>query len=222
MEEINLKELFDYFRERLVTLLSIVLAVLVIGGIYSIFIKTPMYQSTSTLLLASQNAINTNDITLNKSLLPTYKELAKNGDTVKQVVENLSLDCSVSNLQGRISVDSIQDSLLLKVSVSDKDPETAATITNELAKVLSDQIIDKLSIQNVKIIEEGQVPTKAYNVNIAKDILIYVAVGAVLALAIIFIQFYFDNTIKSSDEIEQKLGLPIFGVVPKVKSNGKK
>ena len=42
MEEINLKELFDYIKERILVVIIIILAVLVVGCIYSIFLKKPM------------------------------------------------------------------------------------------------------------------------------------------------------------------------------------
>ena len=58
--------------------------------------------------------------------------------------------------------------------------------------------------------------TKPYNVNFVKDNLIYIALGLIISSGMIFIKFYFDTTIKTSEEIENKLGLTILGVVPKV------
>ena len=40
--------------------------------------------------------------------------------------------------------------------------------------------------------------------------------GLVLSCGLIFIVFYFDTSIKTSEEIENKLGLTVLGVVPKV------
>jgi hypothetical protein len=45
--------------------------------------------------------------------------------------------------------------------------------------------------------------------------LIYILVGFVLASAIIFVIYYFDTTIKSSEIVEDKLGLTVIGIVPK-------
>ena len=39
-------------------------------------------------------------------------------------------------------------------------------------------------------------------------------VGLVLSMAVVFVMFYFDTTIKSTEEIETKIGLPTLGVVP--------
>ena len=40
--------------------------------------------------------------------------------------------------------------------------------------------------------------------------------GLIISCGIIFIKFYFDTTIKTTEEIENKLGLTVLGVVPKV------
>ena len=55
MEEINLKELFDYIKERLLMIIIMVLAVLVIGSVYSVFVKTPMYRSKTSIVLVSDD-----------------------------------------------------------------------------------------------------------------------------------------------------------------------
>ena len=105
MEEINLKELYDYFKERLVLILTIVLVVVVLGSAYSIFFKTPLYQSTSKVLLGSSNGTyTTNDVTLNANLVKTYSEVAKSDLVVSQVINHDSLYFGISKLQGNICV----------------------------------------------------------------------------------------------------------------------
>ena len=57
--------------------------------------------------------------------------------------------------------------------------------------------------------------------NITKQIIIYIGLGIVVSLAIVFIIFYFDRTIKSVEQIEQKIKLPILGSVQDVSKSGK-
>ena len=226
MEEINLKELLDYFKERIMLFLIIVLTVLVLGSFYSIFLKTPMYQSSSTVILVSKNEatnLTTSDVQLSKSLTTTYSEIIKSRRVMEQVIKNLSLDYSYSELAKNVSVASVNDTEIIKVSVNDPDKGVAADVANEIVKVFSAEIVviyeGKVSnVSTVDIAEESEAP---YNINVVKDLIIFLLIGVVLAVAFIFIVYYFDTTIKSADEIEEKLGLPIFGVVPKVKKKGK-
>lgn len=226
MEEINLKELLDYFKERLTLFLVIVLTVVLAGSIYAIFLKTPMYQSSSTVLLVSKNEasnLTTSDVQLSKSLTTTYSEIIKSRRVIEQVIENLSLDYSYAELTKNVSVSSVNDTEIIRVAVNNPDRGVAADITNEIVKVFSAEIvvIYEGKVSNVSTIDKATEAKAPYNVNVAKDFLIFLLVGIVLAAAFIFIVYYFDTTIKSADEIEEKLGLPIFGVVPKVKKKGK-
>ena len=71
-------------------------------------------------------------------------------------------------------------------------------------------------MNNVSVVDKAVASLKPYNVNYLKDNVIYIAIGLVLSCGIIFIKFYFDTTIKTSEEIENKLGLTVIGIVPKV------
>ena len=52
MEEIDLKELFEIFWHKKVQIILIILIFMVIGIIYSVGFVTPMYSSSTTLVLA--------------------------------------------------------------------------------------------------------------------------------------------------------------------------
>ena len=40
-------------------------------------------------------------------------------------------------------------------------------------------------------------------------------IGVVLSFGVVFVMYYFDTTIKSSEIVEEKLGLTVIGIVPK-------
>ena len=124
MEEINLKELFEYIKERIVMIMAITLAVVAMGCVYSTFLKTPMYKSTSTILLVSDDGTTgttttQSDVQLNKSLVSTYSELVKSRTVLKTVIENLSLDYEVNELSDKITVSNVSNTEIIKISVED-------------------------------------------------------------------------------------------------------
>lgn len=222
MEEINLKELFDYVKERILIILIIVLSVLVIGSIYSLFIKVPLYRSTSTVVLVSDNSsTTTSDVQLNNQLVATYSKIVTSPVVVEKVIQNLGLDYSNSTLVSKISVSTETGTQIIKISVSDPNKSLAADITNEVVKVFSAEIKSIYNLSNVSVIGIAGEAENPYNSNYLKDFLIYFLVGAVLALGIVFVVFYFDTSIKSAEEVENKLGLPVIGIIPKVKRDHK-
>ena len=219
MEEIDLKELFDYFKSKIVWIIAIVILLIGIGNIYTILTRVPMYQSNTTIVLVSENqteSYNSTELQMNKNLVSTYSEIIKSRKVLEQVIKNLNLSYSVGELSKNITVSAVTNTEIIRITVGDKEAEVATKIANEIAKVFSDEIQKIYKLNNVSIVDKAVDAVKPFNVNYIKDNVIYIAIGLVLSCGIIFIKFYFDTTIKTSEEIENKLGLTVMGIVPKV------
>ena len=68
-----------------------------------------------------------------------------------------------------------------------------------------------------RMIDPAIVPNAQIRPNKKRTILIAVVLGLLLGAMVAFLLEYLDNTIKSSDDVEQKLGLPLLGVLQKLK-----
>lgn len=221
MEEINIKDLLNYFLTKLWLLIIIVLGVLIIGNAYSLFIKVPLYQSKTKLVLVSESNAQTgmtqNDVMLNNNLVATYSEMIKSRDILKQVINNLGLkDESTESLSNKINVSTTANTQTIIISVSDTDGKTAKLICDEVARVFTKEIVKIYKLDNVHVYEKAIVSNSPYNMNIVKDNVIYLLLGIVVGGGIIFLFFFFDTTIKSSEDIEEKMELNLLGIVPKV------
>ena len=221
MEEINIKDLLSYFLTKIWILIIIVVLALIIGNVYSLYVKVPLYQSKTKLVLVSesnaQSGMTQSDVMLNNNLVATYSEMIKSRDILNQVIKNLDLaNETAESLSSKIDVSTTTNTQTIIISVSDTDGETAKLISDEVAKVFAAEIKKIYKLDNVHIYEKAIVPENPYNMNIVKENVIYSAVGIVLGGAIIFILFFFDTTIKSSEDIEEKMELNVLGVVPKV------
>ena len=89
MEEIDLKEFIDYLLKELAVILLFAVVTLSIGTFYNLYLKTPMYKSSTSIILASENnntSITQTDININQNLVSTYAEIIKS----KAVLSNWS------------------------------------------------------------------------------------------------------------------------------------
>ncbi len=222
MEEIDLKEMFDYFKSKISWIIITVVLAIGIGNIYTILTRVPMYRSDTSLVLVSKNngesgqSFNQGDQQLNKNLVGTYTEIIKSKRVLEKVINNLDLDYTLGELQGRVSVTAVTNTEIIKITASDSEPRQATKISNEIANVFVNEINKFYELNNVAVLDKAESTKSPYNVNYVKDNIIYLLVGVVLSCGIIFIYFYFDTTIKTSDDIEKKLGLNVIGTVPKV------
>lgn len=222
MEEIDLKELFTFFKSKLGLFIVIVVGVCLVGSIYGLLLQKPMYSSYTTVILGgTDSTITQSDVTLNKNLVNTYAEIVKSKRVLEQVIEELSLDINYESLVGMISVSTVNNTEIIKINVNDKDSVNAKNIANVTASVFAEEISSLFDMDNVNILDEADMSEKPYNINIVKQIIIYFMIGFVLAAGILFVIYYFDRTIKSVEQVEQKIKLPILGSVQDNSRGGK-
>ena len=217
MEEINLKEVYTYFKFRILWILIAIVAIVVIGNIYTIITRVPMYQSNTTLVLVgeSKKGYSQSDSVLNQNLIGTYSQIITSRTVLSQVIDNLKLKTTTESLSKNITTSSVEDTEIIKITVNSSKRKEAAKIADEVATVFSKEVQDIYNLENVTIIDKAEVATSPYNINYVKDNIIYLIIGIVLSFGVVFVMYYFDTTIKSSEVVEEKLGLPVIGIVPK-------
>ena len=219
MEEINLVELWNFFRSKILFVVITILSILIIGNVFTILTRVPLYNSTTSVILVSENNANNlgtlnSELQANNTLVSTYSQIVKSRKVVSKVINNLKLDYTYKELYERINVSSIDDTAIIKIEVADPDSELSAKIANEVARVFMVEVQKFYHLDNVSVVDKAVIVDKPYNVNFIKDNIIYLAIGIVISFGIIFIFFYFDTTIKTSEEIEEKFGLTVLGVIP--------
>lgn len=219
MEEINISELLDYFKSKFGLWLVITTGICILCVMYAIVIQKPMYSSNTTVILGgSSETITQNDITINKNLVNTYAEIVKSRRVLEQVISDLSLNLSYSELNSAITVEPVSNTEIIKIIVNSDDSLEAMNIANSTANYFSKEVKELYNMNNVSILDSAIEASKPYNINIPKQLCIYLILGIATAFGIIFIIFYFDRTIKSVEQVEQKIKLPILGSVQEFNS----
>lgn len=226
MEEIDLKELFIYIKNKIGLLIIIIFGITLIGSLYGLLIQKPMFNSYTTVVLGGTESSNTgitqNDININKNLVDTYAEIVKSRSVLDKVIDELKLDMTYNQLGKIISVSALNDTEIIKITVDNEDAILAKNIANSTAKFFIVEVKSLYNMDNVNVLDEAIVSDSPYNVNVLKQTLIYVLIGLVVAFGVVFIVFYFDRTIKTVEQVEQKIKLPILGTVQKSGKGGSK
>ncbi len=223
MEEIDLKELFEFIKNKLGLLIIITVGICLLGCVYGLFLQKPMYKSYTTIILSgSDSQITQSELSLSKSLVDTYAEIVKSRRVLEQVIEELNLDTTYEKLSSKISVTSVNNTEIIKIIVTDTDPTEAKNIANVTANYFTKEVVDLYKVNNVNVLDEANTTNIPYNINVAKQIIIYLFIGFIIGAGVLFIIFYFDRTIKSAEQVEQKIKLPILGSVEEFNKGGKK
>ena len=217
METIDLKDLFDYYKSKLGVVILFVVLVGILGCLYGLFIQKPMYKSSTSIVLISEDKDNSqltyNDVSVNQNLVSTYSEIVKSKRVLGQVINNLNLNYTYGTLSDNIEVSSVTGTQIIKITVTDENSKTAMKVANEIGKVFAKEIPELYNISNVNILDTAEVVPSAYNVNITKQSAIFLLAGLVLGLGVVFVMYYFDRSVKNTSQIEDKLKLPVLATV---------
>lgn len=219
-ETISLKELFQTLRKRLALIIVVTLIAVLASGIVSYFFLTPIYQASTQLLVnqekSDQAQFNYNEVQTNLQLINTYNVIIKSPAILDKVIQQLGLDMTAEELNSKITVGSEKDSQVVNLSVQDKDPKMAADLANVTAEVFKDQIVDIMKIKNVSILAHATVEQNPQPIKPRPllNIAIALVVGLMAGVGIAFLLEYLDNTVKTEQDIEKILGLPVLGVIP--------
>ena len=218
-ETISLQELFKTLKKRISLIALITIIAITISGVVSFWILTPIYQSSTQILVnqtkTEQSQSNTQDIQANLQLISTYNQIIKSPAILAIVKEELNLDRSVGALNSQVTVDSAENSQVVNISVQDEDPKMAVELANKIATVFQSEIKILMNVDNVNILTPAELgpnpspikPDPMLNMAIAA------VIGLMLGVGLAFLLEYLDTTMKTEQDVEDLLGLPVIGLI---------
>ena len=71
-----------------------------------------------------------------------------------------------------------------------------------------------IKVDSVNTVDEANLPSEPSSPVIWKNALIGAAVGLLLSTILVILATMYDDTIKTTDDIEDNLGIPVIGVIP--------
>ena len=223
--EIDLRDIFNVLKKRWLMICSITATSVIIAGVISFFILSPVYESSSTLLVSykqNQESIMTyNDLTMSQKLVNTYSEIIKSRSISEAVIKQLNLDLTAEELSKKITVSKVNDTEIIRIKVSDTNPETATLLTNTIADVFKKEIKNIMEIDNVSTIGTAQVPECPVKPNKIMNMAIAGVFGMMVSVGLAFILEFLDRTLKIPTDVERQLGLPLIGAIPDIEMEKK-
>ncbi len=195
--------------------------------VFSSVYVTPIYAAKATMIVnksqyqaSEQNQMSYNDILMTQKLVKSYSLIMTSNTNLELVQKDLDTEMSVSAIKKSIKVSSVGETEVLQITVEHADPVLATNIANALVKVSPATIIRVIKAGSAEVIDYATIP----NVPIKPVVWQYGALGALigimLALAMIFLRDYFDNTFKTEDDIRNVLDLPVITSLPEITKEG--
>lgn len=233
---LSLKDLISVVRRRswVIALAAIVVTAVALG--YSLM-QTPQYEASSRVLLVVQKVIGDaetapdspeqveqapdslqGDAQTIELYAQTMAQALPNTRIAENVVRELNLAMSPSDLLDGLSVESIPETSLVEIVYTDSDPERARDVANAVAEAATEETVpvDQLAKNSLTTVtwEEAQTPASPVAPQPMRNALIGLVAGIMLGVGLAFLLEYLDDGVRSPGEAERVSGLPAVGVIP--------
>ncbi len=223
--EIDLQELLGLVLHWLWLILGCGILTAIIGFLLSYMVITPKYESTTKVYILNPN--NSSNLTYSDTQLATqltkdYEPIITSRDVLEQVIEKFGLEDSYESFKDRISINNITDTRIIDITVKDVNPAMAQHLANAIRDISSEHIKSVMSIEAVNVVDEANLPEKPSEPSVLIWTAIGFLIGAFVCAAVIVIRFLLDDTIKSSEDIENYQGLSTLALIPDANLEEKK
>ncbi len=201
-----------------------------IGFSIASFVVTPTY-SSSIMLYVNNSAISLNgksfsisssEISAAQSLLKTYVVILNNRTTLEKIIEKADLPYSTNELSHMIDASSVNDTEVMKVTVTCEDPDEAAKIVNCIAEVLPIRISEIIDGASMEVVDSGVPNTQKVFPSVSNFTEIGLVIGLLISVVALVILALRDNTIHDEEYLLQNYDYPILAKIPDLYSVNQK
>ena len=216
-QELDLLAIWRVITKRWKLLLVLPILAALFSAFVSIYFITPQYTASTTLMVirpVDTGQLLFQDIQVSRQLVGTYREIVHSRRVLDIAIANLSLPYNIADMRAKVDVQSVRDTELITVDVTDPEPVMARDIANEVAVAFMGQITEIMQVENVSVVDEAVTPGSPVSPRIELNVAVALVVGMMFAVGLAFLTEYLDRTIKDHEEITALLDLPVLGIIP--------
>ena len=225
MVEISVRDIFKILLRKWWIVIICITLTGVASYIWTNYYTTEMYSASTTLYVGKNTdavGVQTADLNLGSNLILDYREIAKSRRVAYVVIDELGLKTSARAMSNRISVNQRDMTRVIEISVSDVNPQMAMDITNKVAEVFQSKVKEIMQIENVQIIDKAEMPMYPVSPNKQMNYLLGIIIGLVIGVGIVFLIAFFDDTIKTPDDVQRHVELSVIGAIPAFQKIGRR
>ncbi|WP_283672588.1 polysaccharide biosynthesis tyrosine autokinase [Clostridium perfringens] len=216
-QKIEIKEYLQLIRKRMKIIVAIVIASILIVSIKTFFFTTPIYEAQTTIiinnLLGKSSQLTKEDISYSQLLGETYKPIVKSRKVAEEIKKNLNLEEDYHAISNSIDINSVNGPVM-NITVKNADPKVAREIANEVPVVFGGELENISKVDGVQVIDEALLPTQPISPNKFRNLALGGIIGVVIAIFVVLLLDYFDNKVKTPEELEDILDTSLLGVIP--------
>ena len=235
--EIDLLELAGVLLSKISVIITFSLLFGLLALCFASFYLPEKYSSYTTMYVKNVNeearmeqSVTLNELNASKSLLSTYIAVLQSDAVMDQIGERLlkiytvneisavfpvdeSGSVNTNAIKSSLSMASVEDTEVLKISAKTTSPEVSADVCRIIAEIAPDFLIRVVGAGSVEVIDPAKVNYRRVEPNIKKMTVLGCLLGLIASAGVIILLYLLDNSVKSTDELKKRFDKAIIGEV---------
>lgn len=204
-KEINVKEWLDVLKRRMWIIAACCLICTALGWYMSSRPVVPLYESETRLLIKGD-----------PKSMQTVQNMIREPIVMERVVKQFNLQKSAARLRNQISLGNIDNSQIFTLKVIDTDPAFAATLANAVVEVYKSTLSELLGWSDITVLTAATLNEQPINPTSNRMMMIGLIGGFALGIGAAFLRESLDDTLRSKEEVEHILGVPVLGTLSNI------
>lgn len=216
--EIDVVEILRFMLRRWYAFAFTALGTLLAGMLICRFLITPQYESTTKVIILSQQnrgSLTYSDMQLASQLTKDYNNLIVSRSVLESVIASCSLEDDYEELLDRVKVENITDTRIISITVEDPSPIMAQRIADNIRDTAAAHIKNVTDVEAVNMTEAANLPSEPSSPSMPLWAVLSAGLGFLIVFVIQLVRFLSDDTIKSTGDVEKYLGLPTLALIPR-------
>ncbi|HCY8160745.1 TPA: capsule biosynthesis protein CapA [Staphylococcus aureus] len=217
-EKFDLVKLLNILKKNIKLLLILPAICLVVSTTLTFFVMPDKYTASTQILVnmkKSSSDLAFQNVQSSLQSVNTYTEIIKSPRILDKVSREFDGQYSTAELNSFLKVTNQTNSQIITVSVTTGNKSESDKIVNRISKVFAHDMPKIMSVDNVTILSSAHDNAVKVSPIVSVNLVISIIVGIVLAILIIFLKELLDKRIKTEEDVESQLGLPILGSIQK-------
>lgn len=205
---------------------SILMAV--VGFSIAAFVIAPTYSSSIMLYVNNSSfsvgdlgfSISSSQLTAAQSLAKTYTVLLKNRTTLERVIDETGVEYTWEELYDMIDSGTVNETEVLRITVTAQNPYEAEKIANGIATVLPQRIAEIVEGATMEVVDSAIADTEKVAPSVTMFTAVGFALGAIITIVVLIVIALMDNTVHDEDYVIKTYDYPILAKVPNLLDTG--
>ena len=105
---------------------------------------------------------------------------------------------------------------IITVTATTTDPKLSKDIANCTVSTFTKVMQKNLNVRNIEVVDRAKLSYVPSGPNIKKNTMLATLVGGVIGVSYAVLRFLFDNRLRTKEEAEKYLGIPVFCEIPEL------